>query len=75
MKWHSNALAILTLLLTLEGTVEKLDEKSVVLRNNRTLIKVPRETVMTKALRPGQWVAATVTASTPVETSALKKLK
>jgi hypothetical protein len=54
--------------LTIEGHVESLDEHFVVLRKEATLVKVPRRTIQSRDLRPGQRVTSIVDAKTTIET-------
>lgn len=68
-----HSLAVASLMLTLEGKVVSMDEKSVVLQNKTTMIKVPRCTVVSKTVRPGEWVSALVDSKEEVTTWAAKQ--
>jgi hypothetical protein len=59
-------------MLTVEGKVESMDENFVTIRNNATIIKVPRRSIQSTRIRPGQWVTAVVDSKNSVETWAAK---
>jgi hypothetical protein len=52
-----------------------MDENFVVLRKEATLVKVPRRSIQSSNVRPGQWVTSVVDSKSPVETWAAKEAK
>lgn len=64
-----------SLLLILEGKVVSMDEHSVTLQNNATMIQVPRCSVQAKNIRPGQWISATIDSKEKVKTWAANGLR
>ncbi len=64
-----------SVVLNLEGTIVALDENSVTLQNKVTMMKVPRSSIESKNLRPGQTVTALVDIHSNVQTWAVPPKK
>ena len=64
-----------SLTLTIQGKVESMDENFVIIRKEATLIKVPRRSIQSNNLRPGQLVTSLIDSNAVVETWAAKKTK
>ena len=62
-------------MLTIEGKVESLDENFVTIRKEATLIKVPRRSIQSHNVRPGQTVTSIIDAKSTVETWAQENQK
>lgn len=54
-------------MLTIEGQVKSFDENTVVLKKEDLLFKVPRRSIQSQHIRPGDWVSADIDSKSAVE--------